>query len=109
MTYDDCLSLGVINNWSSSERCNRIYAGGLGKKYYAPKTSTSQAFNTAKAQYAPNAIYVNDVKINNGAETYPVLLYKNVLYFPMTWKWTSTFGWENSFDAYNGLSISTIK
>lgn len=109
MTFDDCLSLGVLNNWSDDERCNRIYAGGLGRKYNAPKTSTSQAFNTAKAKYAPNGVYVNDEKINNGAETYPILLYKNVLYFPMTWRWTSTFGWENSFDSYNGLSISTIK
>ena len=109
MTFDDCLSLGVINMWNNEERCNRIYAGGLGSVYYPPKTSYSTAFNIAKAQYAPNAVYVNDVKVNNGAETYPILLYKNVLYFPLTWNWITSFGWNYTFDTYNGLNISTIK
>ena len=109
MTFDDCLSLGVVNIWNNEERCNRIYAGGLGTVYYPPQTQYSTAFNTAKAQYAPNAVYVNDVKVNNGAETYPILLYKNVLYFPLTWNWITSFGWNYTFDMTNGLSISTIR
>ena len=108
MTFDDCLSLGVVNIWNNEERCNRIYAGGLGSVYYPPQTQYSTAFNTAKAQYAPNAVYVNDVKVNNGAETYPILLYKNVLYFPLTWNWITSFGWNYTFDMTNG-SISTIR
>jgi len=105
MTYNDCMSLGVTNNWSDAEKCSYITSGGEGQQYYAPKTEYSTEFNFELAKTVVNRVNVNGSEIFGNLEEYPFILYKDMIYFPLTWRWTSEFGWENTFDAENGLSI----
>lgn len=57
---------------------------------------------------APFNITVNGKKINNKAETYPILTYNNITYFPMTWRFASNeFGWATTWSEAEGLVISS--
>ena len=59
-----------------------------------------------KAILAPFHIEVNGKVINNDAEEYPVLLYKNITYFPMTWRFAvEEFGWKTSWSEELGFGI----
>ena len=43
----------------------------------------------------------------NGNEEYPLLLFRDVTYFPLTWRFAvQEFGWSYYFDMTNGLVIS---
>jgi len=60
-----------------------------------------------KAQLAPFNVEVNGKLIDNANEEYPVLMYKNITYFPMTWRFAVTeFGWTTGWNNDTGFSIS---
>lgn len=60
-----------------------------------------------KAQLAPFAIEVNGKKIKNSYEEFPILLYKDITYFPMTWRFAVTeFGWQTSWSNESGFNIA---
>jgi hypothetical protein len=62
------------------------------------------------AQLASFTVKVNDKIIDNSAEEYPVLLYKNITYFPMTWRFAvEEFNWETSWSNQTGFGISIVK
>lgn len=103
MTYNDTRFLGITAEWNS--------AAGL-KISKAEQTEgyvdTSSTLN--KKSYVATtpsfAIEVNGRKIDNSKETYPILLFRNVTYFPVTWSFANDeFGWEYKFDEL-GLEIN---
>ncbi len=52
-------------------------------------------------------IEVNGVEIDNNLEEYPVLTYKNITYFPMTWRFAvEEFGWKIKWDKNTGFEIT---
>ncbi len=60
-----------------------------------------------EATIAEFPIYVNDKNINNFMEEYPLLLFRDVTYFPLTWRFAvEEFGWSYYFDTTNGLVIN---
>ncbi|MDF2923297.1 MAG: hypothetical protein K0R57_2211 [Paenibacillaceae bacterium] len=64
--------------------------------------------DTQMAELVPFPVKVNDQVIDNAAEPYPLLLYRNITYFPMTWRFTrDIFGWTTSWDAEQGLGIES--
>ena len=51
---------------------------------------------------------VNGKSINNSAEEYPLVTFRGVTYFPLTWRFAvDEFGWDYSFDPENGLVINS--
>ena len=59
------------------------------------------------AQLATGDITVNGKVIHNNQEEYPLLSYRNVTYFPLTWRFAANeFGWQYNFDNKKGLQIS---
>ncbi|TVY08479.1 DUF5050 domain-containing protein [Paenibacillus cremeus] len=71
-----------------------------------PKINTN-----AVSQYAtlvPFPVQVNGRTVYNSKEPYPVLLYKDITYFPMTWAFThDDFGWNTSWDTAHGFGIQS--
>ncbi len=62
-----------------------------------------------KAQIASFNIEVNGKTINNSEEEYPILLYNNITYFPMTWRFSvEEFHWDTEWSEVNGLSIDAV-
>lgn len=109
MTYFDSRLLGLETTYSLEE--------GLG---VAPLTGDSVEYQHEKAT-VPNATYdnatvasgkitVNGKPIDNESEEYPLLLYRDVTYFPLTWRFAvEEFGWEYHFDMASGLKITNSK
>jgi competence protein ComEC len=58
------------------------------------------------ASLVPFDVKVNGVSIDNANEDYPVLLYKDITYFPMTWRFAVTeFGWKTNWSDTDGFEI----
>lgn len=106
MTYYDCRFLGLESAWDNS-RGLAIVKTDVNWGYHKYKTSVKNgpAYN---AQVAPFRITVNGKEIDNSSEKHPLLLFRSVTYFPLTWRFAvDEFGWKYSFDQNNGLVINS--
>lgn len=62
------------------------------------------------ASIVPFEVTVNGNPIDNSNEKYPILLYKNITYFPLTWRFAVTeFAWKTHWSNTTGFSISIEK
>jgi hypothetical protein len=106
MTWNDIRVFGLEATWSP--------AAGLDIKQskvtssYAPDKSASRNAATYSAKISTSAIMVNGKVINNSKERYPLLSFRNVTYFPLTWRFAlDEFGWDYKWNASGGLSITS--
>lgn len=110
MTYFDSRWLGVTTDWSqesglsvSSERDPLKLTGMPEYRAYTRKTANASAYTASTADFA---ITVNGKLIDNASEEYPLLLFRDIIYFPMTWRFcVDEFGWQYSWNANDGLVI----
>ncbi len=112
MTWADTRLLGLDSSWTQQtglviDKAAEVQDQSTAQSSYDPyKTSTANA-KSYKASIASGKITVNGTSINNSKEEYPLLLFRDVTYFPLTWRFAVTeFGWNYHFDMKNGLSIS---
>lgn len=106
MTYYDARLLGLSTKWNESDGLtvnkNEDY-------FYEYINAVNVNINSSKqtAKIITSKIKVNEKEINNTKEPYPLLLFRNVTYFPLTWRFAvDEFGLKYSFDNINGLIIS---
>lgn len=53
-------------------------------------------------------VYINGQEIDNNKEEYPLLNFRNVTYFPLTWSYiVEEFGWDKTWSPTDGLRLST--
>jgi len=65
---------------------------------------------TFEASLVPFSIHINGKLIDNNNEPYPLLFYKDITYFPMTWRFAhDEFGLEYQFSNTSGLAINGLK
>lgn len=105
MTWYDSRLLGMEANWSTN--------GGLSIKQ-SPVTSSyvpymSERNSTAYTAEVPfSAVTINGKSIDNSTEEYPLLSFRDVTYFPLTWRFAhDEFGWDYQWSDTDGLSISS--
>ena len=107
MTYYDCRFLGLETGWTDAKTGLFIDTTGIQGAYH-PYTQTSKNAKSAKAQIASFPITVNGQAIDNAKEEYPLLLFRDVTYFPLTWRFcVDEFNWQYSFTTADGLVISS--
>lgn len=106
MTWDYCQSLALQVNWSQET--------GLEISKLPPKGIEVKPETTSRDQYLEKAsiptfpIKVNGKSIDNANETYPILVYKDITYFPLTWRFVhDEFGWVTNWNSTEGLRIET--
>lgn len=106
MTYFDCRFLGLTTEWDSDTRTLRINRENIACAYrdYKQEAANESKFMSSVCDFN---IVVNDRKINNSAEDYPLLTFRDITYFPLTYRFAVEFGWEYSFDAIKGLVIDS--
>ena len=76
---------------------NKIDAGGYQK-----------AGSTYNATLPTYPIFVNGIQIKNNLEKYPLLNFRGITYFPLTWRFViDEFGWDLSWDGKTGLNIKS--
>jgi hypothetical protein len=106
MTWFDSRMLGLVTSWSEEQ--------GLGIEQ-APVTSSYAAYAGQQrnrfnlyAAVADGPIRVNGKSVDNSQESYPLLNFRDVIYFPLTWKFAhDEFGWNYTWDDSQGLSITS--
>lgn len=106
MTYYDCRFLGVYTDWN--ERTSTLYinteniSGAYRKYNWEWKNGKRNEIDICKCN-----IVVNSKVIDNSKEEYPLITFRDVTYFPLTWRFAvDEFGWQYSYDEKNGLVIT---
>ncbi len=106
LTYYDCRFLGLESAWNRNAGL-AIVKTDVNWDYHKYKSS-SRNNNIYSAQVASFKITVNGKEIDNSREEYPLLLFRNVTYLPLTWRFAvDEFGWKYSFDQNDGLVINS--
>ncbi len=107
MTYYDCRFLKLetaFTDTSTGLFINKIAQQGP----YCPMLQyTPNGTGTYKAQIVTFPVTVNGKVIDNVHEQYPLLVFREVTYFPMTWRFgVDEFGWNYYYSNETGLVIS---
>lgn len=106
MTYYDCRLLGVSTSWTREDGLS-IKKDEDGLSQYVREVQSDKNARTQQAQVAEGLIKVNGKVIDNSSEEYPILFFRNVTYFPLTWRFAvEEFGWDYKFDNDAGLIIT---
>jgi hypothetical protein len=93
-TYSETKGLEIRKNGSPTEVVQNLTANNDFNKSY-----------TVELPYFP--VTVNGRLINNAEEPYPILHFRNITYFPLTWAFAVTeFGWDYTYSDAEGLKIS---
>lgn len=106
MTYNDCRFLGLESYWRGNTEGLFIEVDDVTAAYKPYRTSVkNKRYQTAVIPGFP--ITVNGKPVDNQKEEYPLLTFRDITYFPMTWNFgVNEFGWDYSFDGKNGLVIA---
>lgn len=120
MTYYDCRFLGVTTDWDDNTKKLTIKKEFVENPQYhdydwLPNHDRGFVYENkdiglyGDVQNCEFNIVVNGKEVINENEEYPLLLFRNVTYFPLTWRFAvDEFGWEYSYDEENGLVIKTV-
>ena len=112
MTYDNAQLLGLNSNWTAEN-------GLVIDKVGVSSTQVTGQSDSAKSEvpngtaytagYPSFAITVNGKAIDNKKEEYPLLVFRDITYFPLTWRFAvDEFGWNYTFDSTKGLNITSV-
>ena len=114
MTYHDARLLGLKTDWTVEnglviEKLDVVPEALAAQQAYVPYISDSTNAADYTAVRPAFAITVNGKSIDNSQEEYPLLVFRDVTYFPLTWRFAvDEFGWNYTFDAENGLNIAPV-
>lgn len=114
MTYYDAQLLGLVSAWTAEgglqiQKADFVADQATAQRQYVPYKSSVKNQNSAVAVRPEFAITVNGKKIDNSKEEYPLLVFRDVTYFPLTWRFAvDEFGWNYTFDGQQGLQITPV-
>lgn len=107
MTYSGCRFLGLETGWQNETTGLSIGKTGI-TVAYCPYTGAIRNAIKNKADIVRSMVTVNGKVIGNSLEPYPLLLFRNVTYFPMTWRFcVDELGWDYSYSDKNGLAVNS--
>lgn len=98
MTWDFSQALGLKTNWSNETGLVIESNGEKGKLKQALNSNNSK-FVSKIANFPKFKIKIKGVNVDNSKEEYPILVYRDITYFPLTWKYAvETFGWDYNLE-----------
>ena len=107
MTYSDCRFLGLETNWKGNQEGLLIETSDITAAYSPYRTEVKNK-SSYKATVPTFPIMINGKLIDNNKEKYPILIFRDITYFPITWQFAvDEFGWDYSFDSKKGLAINS--
>ena len=106
MTYFDCRFLGIETRWDESSGLDIERTGITGAyRDYKGSTKNAAVYTAAVPSFE---VRINGKAVDNGSEEYPLLVFRDVTYFPMTWRFcVEELGWEYEFSEAGGLVINS--
>lgn len=107
ITYYDSRLLGLQTTWSVEDGLEiSITEEALSE--YKRELVAQKNKKRQTAAVATGTIRVNGKLIDNPQEPYPLLVFRDITYFPVTWQFAvNEFDWQYQFDAENGLCIES--
>lgn len=106
MTSDYLVGIGLNLSFTGAEGLKINVKKEIGKLEQNFLGASNLVGSSHTAQITPFRVEVNGKVLNNAEEEYPILLYKNITYFPMTWRFAVTeFGWSTKWSASTGFGI----
>lgn len=110
LTYIDSQFLGIETTWDN--RTGLSVNVSKGAFSWSPDETYTATKNkiTYTASIPQFPVRVNGELIDNSTETYPLIQFRNVTYFPLTWHFAmDEFHWRTySFTAKDGLVINSF-
>ncbi len=117
MAYDYASFLGVKANWYKESFVydkSVLFVGVAENRTSELKISSTnipnkRRYNANVVEYGIALNTTNPKKyLNNLKEEYPILNFRGVTYFPMTWRFAvEEFGWKYSYEQQSGLRIES--
>lgn len=106
MTYHYAAFLGLATNWADyTLTVKKTDTASQNLRWYE-RTEKNKMKQTASL--TPFNIVINGELIDNSKEQYPLLLFRDITYFPLTWRFAvDEFGWDYAFDMEQGLQINS--
>jgi hypothetical protein len=108
MTWNNTTALGLTAQWDPRQGMSLKNTNACIPLQQDLTSAINSNDDTQTAELAPFPVKVNGQVIDNAAEPYPLLLYRNISYFPITWRFAhDVFGWTTRWDAEQGLGIES--
>ena len=105
MTYEYSKAMNLTTGWLEGTAFMVAYQPS-DEPLPIYETTSNKKYDTAVIPTGYN-IYVNAKKVDNSTAEYPLLNFRGVTYFPLTWEYgVNEFGWKMSFEN-NTLRIET--
>jgi hypothetical protein len=107
MTYYSANLLNLDTNWTAGDGLVITQGNPETPKEFAYATpGADKNRRTQTATVIDAKVTVNGQAIDNRGEPYPLLLFRDITYFPLTWRFAvEEFGWNYTFDYQAGLNI----
>lgn len=108
MTFHYAQALGLTTSWNQTSGFGISKSSQTVNSIFSPRNGgTYSKSSTYKATIPSFKIRVNGKEINNQYEEYPLLVFRDITYFPMTWRFAVTeFGLKTKWDNIDGYSIT---
>lgn len=106
MTYQLTRSLGLVTGWDDKKG---LYIAQHEEECHeeADMSGSNKLGGKYTATVATYPIMVNGWLIDNSKEPYPLLNFRGVTYFPLSWHYAyEEFGWKIQWDAKAGLQVN---
>lgn len=106
MTWYDSRLLGLEANWAPDDGLTIKQSQVTSS--YVPYKSERRNSAPYTAEVLASAVMVNGKAIDNTKEQYPLLSFRDVTYFPLTWRFAhDEFKWGYQWSDTDGLSITS--
>lgn len=107
MTWDLATSLGLEVKWNGSTQTLEISKRDDMTVYQQTGYTLNDIKSSYKARIVKNKVIVNGVEIDNTNTDYPVLNFRDVTYFPLTWAYmVDEFNCGYNWTQETGLAIT---
>jgi hypothetical protein len=104
MTWYDSRLLGLESQWSAEN--GLMINQSQVTSSYEPYSADRKNQKTYQAGVPASTITINGKTIDNSKEAYPLLSFRDVTYFPLTWRFAhDEFGWDYEWNPQEGLNI----
>lgn len=107
MTYHDAMFLGLETKWDSKNGLEIMKESVPTFYPYEKYLQTKKNAASYKAAVPTFKVKVNSKVVDNSKEKYPLLVFRDVTYVPLTWQFAvDEFGWSYKFSKEAGLEIT---
>ncbi|CAG7618466.1 hypothetical protein ACFQI7_02790 [Paenibacillus allorhizosphaerae] len=108
MTWNNGVRLNLSVEWNEEEglSISRGLKGAYVPTYEPPAPESNDMNRNYKATVADYPIMVNGHTIVNANEPYPILSFRDITYFPLTWRFAhDEFDWTTDWNPEDGFGL----